>query len=340
MQDYDLTPTLCRNCGTGLAAALLACPVCHSLIHAERLKELAAAAELAANPTESLVLWREAHELLPNGSRQQQAIAAKIDELVRLADGPQAEKSKSPFGKVAAGAGAFAVFVAKFKFILIFLLTKLKLLALGLTKMSTLLSMLLSFSLYWSIWGWKFAAGFILSIYVHEMGHVVMLNRLGIKASAPMFIPGLGAMVRLKQHLPTAREDARVGLAGPIWGFGAAVVSWLLGIGLGLPLFIAVAKVGAWINLFNLAPVWQLDGSRAFRALDRGQRIMAMATVAAAFLLSAADVHGVLVIIFLLGLYRLFEKPTEPTGDTRTLVEYIILVAAHGALASLPDVGR
>jgi len=341
MQDIDVTaPPHCRNCGTELAAALLACPACHTLVHAERLKELAAAAEQAATPTESLVLWREAHELLPNGSRQQQAIAGKIDELVRLADGPQKEKSRSPAGKVAAGAGAFAVFLAKFKFIIIFLLTKLKLLALGLTKMGTLLSMLLSFSLYWSIWGWKFAAGFILSIYVHEMGHVAMLNRLGIRASAPMFIPGLGAMVRLKQHLPTAREDARVGLAGPIWGLGAAVVSWLIGVGLDLPLFIAVAKVGAWINLFNLTPVWQLDGSRAFRALDRAQRGMAMGSVAAAFLLSAPDVHGVLVIIFLLGLYRVFEKPTEPTGDTRTLIEYVILIAAHSALASLPDVGR
>lgn len=339
MPSSDVSPLPlphCRNCGTELANSLLACPACNTLVHAVRLKELAAAAEQAATPTESLVHWRDAYELLPGGSRQQQAITLKIDELVRLQDNPRTGKTRSPASKVAAGAGAFSVFLAKFKFIILFVLTKLKLLALGLTKMSTLFSMLLSFSFYWNIWGWKFAAGFILSIYVHEMGHVAMLNRLGIKASAPMFIPGFGAVVRLRQHLPTAREDARVGLAGPIWGLGAAITAWLLGIGLDLPLAIVIAKVGAWINLFNLTPIWQLDGSRAFRALNRSQRILAVSAVVAAFLLAAPDVHGILVIIFLLGLYRLFEKPTEPCGDRRALVEYILLIAAHSALASLP----
>jgi len=81
--------------------------------------------------------------------------------------------------------------------------------------------LLLSASLYWTIWGWKFALGVVLSIYIHEMGHVQALQRYGIKATAPMFIPGLGAVIRLKQYPADAREDARVGLAGPLWGLGA-----------------------------------------------------------------------------------------------------------------------
>lgn len=327
---------LCQSCGTELAAALLSCPACSTLVHAVRLKELAAAAGLAVTPTDALGFWREAYELLPPGTRQQQAVVEKIEALVAVADRPTPPKSGSHAGKIASGAGVIFLFLAKFKFLLIFVLTKLKFLALGLTKTGTLLSMFVSFGLYWSIWGWKFAAGFILSIYIHEMGHVAMLRRLGVRASAPMFIPGLGAVVRLKQHLPTAREDARVGLAGPIWGLGAAIVSWLLGIGFDLPLAIAVAKVGAWINLFNLTPVWQLDGSRAFRALDRKQRIIAITTVAAALVLSAGDVHGILIIILGLGVFRLFEKSTEKTGDFRALAEYAILVASLSALASLP----
>ena len=69
---------------------------------------------------------------------------------------------------------------------------KVKALFLGLTKGTTLLSMLLSLGVYWAMWGWKFALGLVLSIYVHEMGHVITLRRYGFKASAPMFIPGFG----------------------------------------------------------------------------------------------------------------------------------------------------
>src|SRR5207302_3963478 len=96
----------------------------------------------------------------------------------------------------------------------LFLLTKGKLLLLGLTKATTFFSMLLSLGVYWAAWGWKFALGLVLSIYIHEMGHVFALRRLGFKASAPMFIPGLGALIRLRQHPANPREDAEIGLAG------------------------------------------------------------------------------------------------------------------------------
>jgi hypothetical protein len=36
-------------------------------------------------------------------------------------------------------------------------------------------------------------------------------------------IAGLGAFIRLKQAMPDPRQDARVGVAGPIWGLGAAL---------------------------------------------------------------------------------------------------------------------
>ncbi len=52
--------------------------------------------------------------------------------------------------------------------------------------------------MYWTAWGWKFALGLVVSIYVHEMGHVAALRGYGTKANAPMFIPGLGALIRLK----------------------------------------------------------------------------------------------------------------------------------------------
>ncbi len=227
----------CPSCGTEIAPRLLTCPGCQRLIHADRLKQLAEEAEHAqreGHPGEALALWREALELLPPRSRQHQVIAARVEELSRQADASPAataragedataETRKAWAGGGAAGLGALGLFLWKMKFLAVLALTKAKFLLLGLTKASTFLSMFLSMGVYWAAFGWKFALGLVLSIYVHEMGHVASLLRYGVKASPPLFVPGLGAMVRLRQSFTSPREDARVGLAGPLWGLGAAV---------------------------------------------------------------------------------------------------------------------
>ena len=230
---------------------------------------------------------------------------------------------------VLAGLGAIGVLLMKFKFAIVFLLTKGKLLLLGLTKASTFFSMLLSLGVYWTLWGWKFALGFVLSIYIHEMGHVAMLRRFGIRASAPMFIPGFGAVVLLREKLTSPIEDARVGLAGPFWGLGAATASWGLSIAFHSPMFAAIAKTGAWINLFNLMPVWQLDGSRAFRALSRVQRGIAAVMLLAT--LFATSEH-LLLLVLVVAAVRIFAKDADPQGDWRTLADYAFLTAALSAL--------
>ena len=107
-------------------------------------------------------------------------------------------------------------FAAKLKGLLL-LLPKLKLL-------TTSGSMLVSVGAYALFWGWKFAVGFVLLLLVHELGHVIQLRREGIKASAPMFIPFLGALVAMKELPKDAAAEARVGLAGPVLGSIGALV--------------------------------------------------------------------------------------------------------------------
>lgn len=296
--------------------------MCGALVFAEELKRLAEAASHASSPLEELACWRRVHALLPAGSQQQQAVVAKIDALVRIAErGPAgaAAKSKSGWGKAAGGAG---VGVA----LLTFFVTKGKLLLLGLANMTTLLSMFVSFGAYLSIWSWKFVVGLLLSIYVHEMGHVAMLARLGIKATAPMFIPGFGAYIRSRETLATVREEALVGLAGPNWGLGAALACWALGYAFSSPLFAALAHIGAVINLFNLTPVWQLDGSHAWRALTQWERYIITGTVAAALFLGGPTV-SILWLVLICAVARLFQKDAAPTPDGRTLADFAILVA-------------
>src|SRR5262249_35422736 len=156
--------------------------------------------------------------------------------------------------------GPLGILLWKFKAVGLLLLTKGKLILLGLTKLSTLTTMLGAMGVYWALYGWKFAVGLVLAIYIHEMGHVWELRRFGIAATAPVFIPGFGALVMLKQRPPTVGQDARVGLAGPIWGMVTACATLALFWATNAPIWAALTRFGAWINLFNLIPVWQLDG--------------------------------------------------------------------------------
>jgi Zn-dependent protease len=221
--------------------------------------------------------------------------------------------------------GTIGALVLKFKTVGLLLLTKGKLVLLGLTKLNTLLSMLVSIGFYWALYGWKFGLGFVLSIYVHEMGHVIALARYGIPASAPMFIPGFGAFVRLKAYPASPGEDARVGLAGPLYGLGAALACMGIGIITGSGLFSALAKVGAWINVFNLIPVWQLDGSRGFRALTRQHRIY---IAALSGLLWFWTSETMLILVALVAVWRCFTKDQPEQPDNVVFYQFAGLLAA------------
>jgi Zn-dependent protease len=328
---------ICVQCGAEIAPGLLVCPSCHGLVYAEELKTLAAHAEAATmmgDATKALAHWRRALEILPPSSTQHSAVTAKVNELVRRLDATEGKTSgpKPNWAKAGGIMGALGLLLWKLKFIVVFILTKGKLLLLGLTKGSTFFSMLLSFGVYWSVFGWKFAAGIILCIYVHEMGHIYRLTRYGIKATAPMFIPGLGARIRQQQYPASPHEDARVGLAGPIWGLGASIAAYLIHVYTQNEFFAVLAKANAWINLFNLLPVWQLDGNHAFRALNRFQRGFIAALMLAAW---AYTQDGLMIILTLVAAFRTFQKDAPREADNSILMEFAILLVALSLLAKI-----
>src|SRR4051795_1573458 len=108
---------------------------------------------------------------------------------------PPAPAPQSPLkragGAIAGALALIASLAGKLKAVLL-LLPKLKLL-------TTSGSMLVSIGAYTLIWGWQFAVGFVALLFVHEMGHVIQLRREGVEASAPVFIPFMGAVVWAKQ---------------------------------------------------------------------------------------------------------------------------------------------
>lgn len=334
----------CPDCGTQLAERLLVCPGCQRLVHAEALKQHAAEAErrtAAGDLRGALGAWREAQPLLPQGSKQAAAIAAKIDFLVREVDAgrggtpapaapgdPQVAPPPGSRKGLFAGLGAALLLLWK---VVPFVATKGKFLLLGLTKWSTVGSMLVTIGAYWTLFGWGLAAGLVLSIYVHEIGHVVALHQFGMRASAPMFIPGLGAFIRMRNYPVTPREDARVGLAGPRWGLGAALASLGLFFLTGWDGFKAIAQLGGLINLFNLMPVWQLDGSRAWRALGRLERWVIVVAFGAACLWVQ---HPLLILFPIVAFFRAFAAPPV-VPDRRAFLEFLLLIGALSALCKL-----
>ncbi len=314
-------PTRCTRCGTEVPPTLLRCPGCGVLAHATTLESLAGSArelETAGRNHEALVSWNRALPLLPGDAPQRAAILQRIATLeTRPAGGTPSEGRKG----IWVGLGTTVLL----------LLGKAKFLLLGLTKLSTLLSMFAFFGVYWGLYGWKFGLGLVLSIYIHEMGHVAALKHYGIPASAPMFIPGFGALIRLNLHPPTPGQDARVGLAGPLWGAGAAVAC------LGLfaltrdGFFAGLTHVGVLINTFNLIPVWQLDGARGIAPLDRIERLLLGGAALAAFLL----VHEAMFLFVGIGLVIRGFMAGQGDGDRGALLEFAGLLVALACLGTI-----
>jgi Zn-dependent protease len=209
--------------------------------------------------------------------------------------GHELEDEKRPWRKRLA-----AIFAA-----LIALLAKLKALLLLLPNIklfTTAGTMAVSVAAYSLLWGWTFALGFVVLLLVHEMGHVIQLRREGVPASAPMFIPFLGAIVTAKSLGQDAAAEARVGLAGPILGsLGAALcaVIWQLS---GNPYWEALAFVGFFLNLFNLLPVSPLDGGRAMAAMAPVMWFVGVAMMVA-FLILTHFQNPILLLFILIGAF-------------------------------------
>src|SRR6266545_5998552 len=170
---------------------------------------------------------------------------------------------KKALGPIAVVGVLIAKFLAKLKF---FLLPLLKFLPILLKSGGT---MLLMVWVYTQLWGWQFAVGFALLLFVHETGHLLVAKKFGLKVGAPVFIPFMGAFIALKEAPRNAWIEACVGIGGPMLGSLGALVCNFLGQVFAAPIFIALAWFGYFLNLFNLTPVGMLDGGRIVTALSR-----------------------------------------------------------------------
>ncbi len=233
------------------------------------------------------------------------------------------------------GGPLIAVVVIGFQWIL-----KLKLVILAIAKFSfvtTAFTMVLSVGAYTLLWGWRFAALFVLLLFVHEIGHALWMKREGIPAGAPVFIPFLGAVIAMRGMPRNAYVEAKIGLAGPVLGsLGAAAV-----LGLGelqdSDLLRAAASTGFLLNLFNLLPIVPLDGGRAMAAIHPTLWIAGIAGLAALLIVSP---NVILILILVLGgreawvRWRSRKNEAEATYYTVAPAQRVLIAVLYVGIAA------
>jgi len=176
---------------------------------------------------------------------------------------PRANTGRGGLGRLLAPLAPLALLLGKLKFLL-FALAKFKIVL-------TAGTMLISIAAYAALWGIGLPAaiGFVLLLFVHEMGHWVVMRLKGVPASAPIFIPFLGAVINMRGMPRSVKDEAEIGIAGPIAGTAGALACVGLSNLYGGHLWPLLGVMGLFLNLFNLLPVSPLDGGRIVAAISR-----------------------------------------------------------------------
>ncbi len=226
------------------------------------------------------------------------------------------------------------------------LLLKVKFLLIPILKFGGILlktggTMFLSLAFYAMSFGLAFAIGFVLLLFVHECGHLVMARRLGLRAGWPVFIPFMGAFIALKDAPRNAWIEALVGIGGPLAGSAGAALCELTYLATGEPFFAALAYTGFLLNLFNLAPVGFLDGGRIATAISPWLWVVGVAVLGVLLI-----VHFNLIVLLVLvsALPRLRSLFRARTDEERRYFELprrlrVVMAVAYFGLLALLAVG-
>jgi Zn-dependent protease len=218
--------------------------------------------------------------------------------------------------------------------VLAFLLGKFKFLLaiLKFAKMGTLLTMLLAVWVYAQIWGFAFALGFVLLIFVHEMGHAVAMRKVGLKAGAPVFIPFVGAVIAMKEMPRDAYIEAVVALGGPALGTLGAIACLGIGLATGSLFWYALASTGFLINLFNMIPISPLDGGRIVGVIGRWLWAVGYVVGIAVFFLTHSPILFLILLLGLFGLARTLRGPRPGYYEVAREKRQLIGLAYFGLL--------
>jgi Zn-dependent protease len=222
---------------------------------------------------------------------------------------------------------------------------KLLLLLLNAAKLGKILTtggtMLLSVFAYSFLFGWRYAAGFVGLMFVHEMGHYLAAKREGLNVGAPTFIPFVGAWIQLKDQPVDARQEAYIGLAGPFVGTLGALACFFLGRNYDSPLLLAISYSGFFLNLVNLVPVLPFDGGRITAAISPKIWFLGVPILIAMTIYYPSPIFVIIALLALPTMWRAWKGSTGENSryydvpiETRTqyALVYLALLAFLGTM--------
>lgn len=193
----------------------------------------------------------------------------------------------------------------------------------GLLKLGKLggsvITMLLSIAFYSIAFGWRYAAGFVGLLAIHETGHYLAAKQRGLPVSAPTFIPFVGAWIQLKDEPMDVETEAYVASAGPLLGTAAALAVYLLARHEHSALLLALSYAGFMLNFFNLIPLHPLDGGRMTAIISPKVWFVGAPMMLAIMLWRPS---GLLVLIAILSVPSLIKAWKHDPSDPETARYY------------------
>ena len=190
--------------------------------------------------------------------------------------------------------------------------------------------------------GWSFGALLVGLILVHEIGHGVAARRVGVRVGAPVFIPFFGAFIALRDRPRDRWEDFVIAAGGPLLG-GVASLGCLVASGLvagdAQRLLHGCGFFALLLNLFNLLPVWILDGARMLPIVRTADGIAGLVAVGAALVASALwsdHLNGLAVIAILVIAWQVAAAARKRHRVPDSLLERL-QPAPAGPIVPSPD---
>ncbi len=173
-------------------------------------------------------------------------------------------------------------------------------------------SMLVTVAAYATKFRLGLVVGFVLITVIHEIGHAVVIRAKGLRTGFMVFIPFIGGAVTLKAQPRSAYDDAQIGLAGPIAGTLASLVSLQIFKWTNNPLYLLIASVGFILNLLNLLPLGPLDGGRISAAITKWMWLFGGAAVVYKTL---HQPNPLMILILILAAFQVYASIVREKED-------------------------
>jgi len=173
-----------------------------------------------------------------------------------------------------------------------------------------------SFAAYSYVFNWQFAVLLIGCLVFHEYGHMRAMQKMGIKTKGIYLIPFFGGAAVQEGWCKTRWEEVYIAMMGPFYGLIMTVGFYILYLVTGYDTLAAAAAFSALLNLFNLLPIFPMDGGRVLKgvAFSMGTRVGIVALVASIgfgiYLMFAFNL-ALLAILTLMGAFELMASFKE-----------------------------